>query len=137
MGVKSLLFSLFFAFGLVAVPATGNQVYAESVDPLKKICEETRNDANKSPVCNERKLGGKNPLFGPDGILTKVINILSIVVGIAAVIGIMEAGLKFIRSGDNPQEAGSARTRVLLSVFALIIAAAAQLMVRFILYKIT
>lgn len=121
---------------LFAMPA--GQVFAqEAVDPFKQICKEAPSGADAPTACKDKSLGGKNPLFGPDGILTKVINILSIVVGIAAVIGIMDAGLKFIRSGDNPQEVSSARDRVLYACIALVIAAAAQLMVRFILYKIT
>ncbi len=129
----SFFTTLFLATSTVGIGA----VQAAPVDPFKEICKGySANNPNAPAACKEKDLDGKNPLFGPDSILTAVINILSIVVGIVAVIGIMAAGMKFIISGDNPQEVSSARDRVIYAVIALILAASAQLIVRFILNKV-
>ena len=111
----------------------GSAGAAEQVDPFKDVC----NKAPTSTVCKERTAAkNNNPVFGPDGILTKVINLLSIVVGIAAVVGIMAAGLRFITSGSNPQQVTVAREMVLYAVVGLLTAALAQILVRFLLSKL-
>ena len=143
MRLKRSLFSLCLVLGLAAVPLASATVYAANVDPFKQACGRYAADDPAAPaVCKEkrdlRNPDGslRNPLFGPEGILTRIISILSIVVGIAAVIGIMEGGLKFIRSGDNPEQVSSARGRVINCVVALILAASAQAIVHFILNRI-
>lgn len=137
MRLKNTILSLCLLLGLAAVPLASTAVYAaDPVDVFKQSCKDAPQGPNSPPICKEKELGGKNPLFGPDGILTKAIGILSIVVAIGAIIGIMLAGLKFITAGSNPQEVSSARSRVLYAVVALMIAASAQVLVRFILYKI-
>lgn len=98
-------------------------------------------DAGKnSAVCKSKnaqeKGGGRNPLFGPDGVITFIINLISALVGIAAVIMIILAGLKFITSGNNPQDVSSAREMVIYAVAGLIIAVSAQLIVRVFLAQI-
>lgn len=113
--------------------AMASSVGAQKVDPFKDVCSGN----SSATVCEEKKsTSGKNPIYGPDGILTTIINILSIIVGIVAVIGIMAAGLKFITSGSNPQQVTVAREMVLYAVVGLIIAASAQVLVRFIIGKV-
>lgn len=109
-------------------------VLAQSkVDVFSEVCKK----APDSTACKEKTEGKKsNPIYGADGILTKVINLLSIVVGIAAVLAIMVAGLKFITSGSNPQQVTVAREMVLYAVVGLIVAALAQLLIRFVLGKL-
>ena len=104
-------------------------LFAGIVDP--KICQEALKNQREVPaVCKDIQTNA-NPLFGKDGILTEVIQIISIIIGIAAVIIIMLAGLKFITSGDNPQEVSKAREMILYAIIGLIIAAFAQIIVRF------
>lgn len=117
-------------------------VGAAQVDPFSEVCK-SNPDAS---ACKEKKSAigdagtrsdDNNPLFGPDGVMTKIINILSIIVGIVAVIGIMAAGLRFITSGSNPQQVTVAREMVLYAVVGLIVAASAQMLVRFVLSKVS
>lgn len=128
--------ALLFMPIMVSAPA-----FAAQVDPFDQVCKSNPN----ATACKEKKntIGDtstrdddKNPLFGTGGILTKIINILSIIVGLAAVIGIMAAGLKFITSGSNPQQVTVAREMVLYAVVGLAVAAFAQLLVRFMLSKL-
>ena len=128
--IKNLLLSLTaIAFPLIILAPA---VTVHAVDPVNKsICDE----APDSAVCKDMDVGGQNPLFGPQGFLTKIINLLSIIVGIVAVIMIIIAGLRFITSGSNPQDVSNARERVVYAIVALIVAAFAQVMVRFIIGK--
>lgn len=136
--MKKMILMFIVLLGLF-IPAQG--VFAAQVDPFNEVCEKNPT----ATACEEKKAtindtgtrdDDQNPLFGPEGIITKIINILSIVVGIVAVIGIMAAGLRFITSGSNPQQVTVAREMVLYAVVALLVAAFAQLLVRFALSKL-
>lgn len=130
-----------FALTLLTPLLLTAPAFAAQVDPFDEVCKTKPN----ATACQEKKAAvgdtgtrgdDANPIFGPDGIITKVINILSIVIGLAAVIAIMAAGMKFITSGSNPQQVTVAREMVLYAVVGLLVAAFAQLLVRFILDKI-
>lgn len=113
--------------------ATISHANAAQVDVFEKVCS----SGSGATVCKEKESAKHdNPIYGPNGILTKIISLLSIVVGIAAIIGIMYAGLRFITSGSNPQQVTAAREAVIYSVVALLVAATAQLLVRFLVGKI-
>lgn len=116
---------------LILSPAS---VSAQKVDLFKDVC--TGSAAN-SAVCKDSKAGKSgNPIYGPQGIITIIINTITIVVGVAAVIGIIMAGFKFMTSGSNPQEVTKAREMVLYAIVALAIAALAQVIVRFFILKV-
>lgn len=111
------------------------QVAADTqVNPYDDIC--TQAGAKDSNVCQDTRLNGQNPLYGPDGILTKTVNIVSILVGLAAVISIIWAGMRMVTSGDNPEEVGKAREYIQYAAIGLILAASAQALVRLVLLKI-
>jgi Type IV secretion system pilin len=120
MRIIKLFLLTFSSLGILLM---ASPVYA--VDTFDEVCKQPR--AQDSTVCKGKELGGKNPLFGPDGVITAVIEIVSIIVGIAAVIVIILGGLKFITSGSNPQEVTKARETILYAIVGLAIAALAQI----------
>ncbi|MGI9027279.1 MAG: hypothetical protein ACR2FM_00310 [Candidatus Saccharimonadales bacterium] len=130
-----ILLSLLVAPLLLTAPAT---VWA--VDVFKPC--DTSKAANKGAVCEDKRTtedakgDTNNPLFGSKGILTQIINILSIIIGIVAIIIIILAGLKFVTSGSNPQDITQARERVIYAAVGLMVAALAQVLVRFIIGKV-
>ena len=127
----TLLFAASFVLIFLSVfPAAADT----AVNPYDDVCNQP--GANNSTVCQDTKLNGQNPLYGPDGILTKTVNILSIMVGLGAVISIIWAGMRFVTSGDNPEEVGKAREYIQYAVIGLVLAASAQALVRLVLYKI-
>lgn len=133
-----LIASLLF-IPIAVVPATASAVNVFD----REICEKFDGPEEKKPaVCqddgiNQRgEVSDDNPVFGPNGIITTLINILSIIVAIAAVIIIIIAGLKFVTSGTNPQDVTNARERVIYAIVGLIVATLAQILVRFILGKV-
>lgn len=114
---------------------------AGAVDVFDEVCQKEPG----STVCKEKNAqvaaegaseAKGNPIFGPNGFLTFIINLMSALIGIAAVIMIIMGGLKFITSGSNPQDVNSAREMVIYAVVGVLIAVSAQLIVRLFLNKI-
>lgn len=65
------------------------------------------------------------------------VKILSIIVGIVAVIMIILGGFKYITSGGDATKVASAKNTIFYAVIGLVIVALAQLIVRFVLTKAT
>ncbi|HSW66013.1 MAG TPA: pilin [Bacillota bacterium] len=72
-----------------------------------------------------------------DSIIHSVVNVISILVGIAAVIMIMVGGFKYITSGGDSGSLASAKNTVIYAVIGLVIVALSQGIVRFVLDKTT
>ncbi|OGL35955.1 hypothetical protein A3F65_02530 [Candidatus Saccharibacteria bacterium RIFCSPHIGHO2_12_FULL_47_16b] len=70
-------------------------------------------------------------------VIRSVINTLSLIVGIVAVIMIIIGGLRYITSGGSDTSVTSAKNTILYAIIGLIIVALAQIMVRFVLRQIT
>lgn len=113
---------------LFMVPAKG---YA--VDVLSGPCS---SGAGQSAVCQDDSAGGSNPIFGPSGILTVAVNILSILVGVFAVIFIIIQGIRMVASGGDSQTVASARNGVIYALVGLAVAVLAQALVAFVLNKV-
>jgi len=69
------------------------------------------------------------------GLIRTIINILSIIVGVAAVIMIIVGGLKYVTSGGESSNIASAKNTIIYAIVGLIIAALAQFLVQFVLNK--
>ena len=114
-------------------------VHAAVNDPFQTVCSDSGNAG--STVCQEQnKTQGQtttsNSLYGPKGIVTITANLLSILIGIIAVVMVMIAGLKFITSQGDSGNIASARNTALYAVIGLIVVALAQSIVIFVLAKI-
>ena len=119
------------SFSLVGVFAFATPALAEDV--FKDVCSGA---GASSTVCQSRTPAGQNPLYGPNGVITTAISIISIIVGIAAFIALLFGGLKFISSGSNPNDVVKARETIIYAIVGLIIAVLAQTIVQFFLKKI-
>lgn len=72
-----------------------------------------------------------------NSIISTVINIFSIVVGVVAVIMIIIGGLKYITSGGDSGNVSGAKNTILYAIVGLVIVALAQIIVRFVLSRVT
>lgn len=68
-------------------------------------------------------------------VLALVINLISLIVGIAAVVMIILAGMKFITSGGDPSKVSSAKNQVIYALVGLIVVAFSQLLVHLVINK--
>lgn len=66
-----------------------------------------------------------------------VINIFSFIVGVIAVIMIIVGGFKYITSGGESSNVGSAKNTILYAIIGLVVVALAQVVVKFVLQKVT
>lgn len=91
--------------------------------------------AASTPDTNSTSTGCQSSGTDINGILKFALNILSIIVGIVAVIMIIIAGLKFITSNGEASNVASAKNTILYAVVGIIIVALAQIIVQFVLKK--
>jgi uncharacterized membrane protein YuzA (DUF378 family) len=68
---------------------------------------------------------------GVTDVISVAVTILSIVVGIAAVIMIMVSGLKYITSGGDSNKVSSAKSTLIYALIGIAVAALAQLLVHY------
>jgi hypothetical protein len=71
------------------------------------------------------------------GLVRDIIGLLSIIVGIAAVIMIIIGGLKYITSGGDSSKVSGAKSTIVYAIVGLIVASLAQVIVHFVLSKTT
>lgn len=88
-----------------------------------------------SAYCNNQN-DSDNPLYGPDGIVTRVTQFATIAAGVVSVIVLILGGIKFITSGGSPQSVTSARNTILYASIGIVITLMAQGVVSFVLSKL-
>ena len=88
-----------------------------------------------SEFCNNRETD-KNTLFGPEGIMTKIITFLNIVVGAVAVFMIIIAGIRLINSSGDPQKVATSKNTIIYGAVGIVIAASSQFIVAFVVTKL-
>jgi len=111
----------------LAAPAT-----ALAYNPLDKACQ-SGVGASDSSACSAN---GSDPISGPNGALRKVSLIIATIAGIAAVIIIIIGGLQYITSGGDPQKAAGARNAIIGAAVGLVIIAAAESIIIFVVSKL-
>jgi predicted cobalt transporter CbtA len=98
---------------------------------------------NKAAVCAGVALTGSPcpadssaDTTGVAKTVATVINIMSIVIGFAAVIMIMVGGFKYIISSGDSANINSAKNTILYALIGLVVVALAQVIVHFVLSKV-
>lgn len=100
-------------------------------------------DAKTAIQCGANAAAGENgcaagkPATSVDSTIHRVVNLLSVLVGIAAVIVIILAGFRYITSGGDSTKVTNAKNALLYAVIGLVLAVSAQVLVRFVLDKTT
>ena len=103
---------------------------ASAVDnPKSDVCAALGSDAN----CAKQANGS----ISLDTIIKVVINILSIIVGVISVIMIMLGGFKYVTSGGDSGKVKSAKESITYAIVGVIIVALAQVIVKYVLAKVT
>lgn len=81
--------------------------------------------------------GTEDPEDTVNNIITTVINIFSLVVGVISVVMIIIGGLKYITSGGDSGNVSGAKNTILYAIIGLVVVALAQVIVRFVLRRVT
>jgi cytochrome bd-type quinol oxidase subunit 2 len=135
--ISALLTSLVF----VAMVATPGVIFAQETS--------ANNGGSTADIQGSLKQGGclstdssdceasKDAGGTVNNIIAQVINIFSLVVGVVSVIMIIIGGLKYITSGGDSGNVSGAKNTILYAIVGLVIVALAQVVVHFVLSKVT
>ncbi|MBX4190708.1 pilin [Candidatus Saccharibacteria bacterium] len=123
--LKLLMLTFSSLFMLAAPVAVTTSVSA--LDITGHVCKGTEGKVTgASPKCTAG-------LSTFDAYVTFALNLLSIIVGIAAVFMIIFAGLRYITSGGKEEGVKNAKNTILYAVIGLVVVALAQIIVHFVL----
>lgn len=106
--------------------------YAVNIFP---VCS-SGSSASDTTVCKDALTGqgtSSNPIVG---IISSVIQILAIIIGVAAVVGIIISGLRMTLANGDSNSIASARSGLIYSLVGVAVAAIAQTIVTFVLTNI-
>lgn len=103
------------------------------------VAAQSREDICEGIGLTSGTQGCTDPTGAPtvNDTITTVINILSLVIGVVAVIMVIIGGFKYIISSGDSNAINSAKNTVLFALVGLVIVALAQVIVRFVLDKVT
>lgn len=131
--LKKISVCLALAFGLL-LPMAAPAMAAEDV--FKQVCTGPNGESQSTLCETNKKNKSGNPLYGPDGILTKAVKIFSFVIGFAAILMIMVGGLKYVIASGDSNSINSAKNTILYAIIGLAIAAVAQSISVFVISKL-
>lgn len=123
--MKKILFLTMIGMVLALTPIAlgGHKVFAADNSVKGQICQGISQTGGD---CSSDGTGDIN------GLITNVVNILSVIVGIVAVIMIIASGLKFITSGGESSAVASAKKTIMYALVGLIVVGLAQIIVHFV-----
>lgn len=156
--LASLASMLCLVVSLAVVPS----LYAQSLDDAAKCgadvnfetaaqCKDDAKEADEKAIdkcvadkdsgtAAEKKAACKTETSASgqvNSLLKTVLNLLSAIVGVVAVIMIIVGGLKYVVSSGDSNSASSAKNTILYALVGLVIVAFAQVIVQFILERTT
>lgn len=133
--LKRIVFSIVAALGLLSPLAIPTVANAQDIEENLK-CGANLKFSSPENGC-EVDSAGNTAGERIDQIVSQVINILSLAVGVVAVIMIIVGGFKYITSGGDSGNVTGAKNTILYAVVGLIVVALAQVIVRFVVDRAT
>lgn len=133
--IKRTILTIIASFGLLAPAlAVGVPVYAQ-IDTSSPNIQDSVDQGTCLSTTGE--CTSEDPSDEVDNIVATVINIFSWVVGVTAVIMIIVGGFQYITSGGDTGKVTTAKNTILFAIVGLVIVALAQVIVRFVVQKVT
>ncbi len=124
------------ALAVLAVPfATPALVHAQEIEKNLQCGANLKFD-NPASGC-ETDDSGSTAAQRVDQIVSQIINILSLAVGVVAVVMIIIGGFKYVTSGGDSGNVTGAKNTILYAVVGLVVVALAQVIVRFVVDRAT
>lgn len=125
-----LLTPLFFIlnFFLLVAPVSAQLFQGARDDACAAV------GATKNNKCDEAKL--KNSSQSLNSTVKNVINLMSIIVGVASVVMIIVGGFRYVTSNGDSNQITSAKHTLLYALVGLLIVSVAQAIVKFVLGKL-
>lgn len=101
---------------------------ASADTPKQAVCGALGSDAN----CTTDPAGSVNL----NNLVRAIINVLSVLIGVVAVIMIMVSGYKYITAGGDSNKVTSAKNTLIYAIIGLVVSALAQVIVVFVLHQV-
>lgn len=120
---------------LIAILAGG--IYAAQ-PAYAALFDGAKGEACRGVALDQNAPAGCDPAAGTslNSILRLMLNLLSIIVGIIAIIMMIIAGVKFMTSQGEASAVAAARNTLLYAIIGLVVVALAQFIVRFVLSRV-
>lgn len=114
-------------------------IYAET-NVLDPACAGfSASDPDAPTLCKDNQVKqstSDNSIYGKNGIISKVVQLLAILIGIVAVIMVIIGGFKYVMSSGNPESINSAKNTILYAIIGLVVAVLAQYIIIFVISKL-
>lgn len=94
--------------------------------PSATVCQEQRKEQSKQD----------NVIYGRNGILMRVTNLLALVIGVTAVIVIIVSGMRYIFSAGDASSIGTAKKAIIYALVGIAIALAARSIIAFVINRL-
>jgi hypothetical protein len=88
-----------------------------------------------SAVCVDKR-NPTNPVYGKNGLLIKIANVIAFIAGAAAIIVIIVGALKLVTSGGDSGSVSSARGTIASALIGLVIVALAATIIDFVVNRL-
>jgi len=116
---------------VLAVMAMSLAVFTPIVTATNCADGQTMNDALQCvPIT------GPTQLFGPDGIITKIISTIMFLIGVLSVIMLIYGGIRYTISAGDATAIANAKNTILYAIVGMIVATLAYALVAFVLNAI-
>ena len=119
---------LLAGFMLVGTLGMAGATASAAFDVLGEPCA-SRPDATVCKDNDTTQTTSNNSLYGPNGVVGKIVSILAIIVGIASVIVLIVAGIQYMTSAGDSTKVNNAKNAILYAVVGLLVAVIAQVIV--------
>lgn len=130
--LAALTVAMTFSLGL-AVPVYAQEDAQQQIN--NGLCAGSNLEFTETPgQCNVATSDATTKI---NDIIHTIVNLLTAIVGVVAVIMIIVGGFRYITSGGNDTSVTSAKNTILYAIVGLVVVALAQLIVRFTLSKLT
>ena len=120
--MKTLILSIIVVFISLAVPIFAMPAHSFAADSKGQVLQgvgDTGGCDNRD--CADRKV---------NHLITTIVNVLTFVIGVAAVIMIMIGGLKYITSNGDSGSVSNAKSTIIYALVGLVIVALTQFLIR-------
>lgn len=113
-----------FSFAMTSPASAAFSLFGDACEnnPSATVCDDARNSGN--------------PLWGSGSIAEIVVNILSLIIGVAAVIVIIIAGIQYMLSTGDPTKVNNAKNAILYALVGLVVAVLARFLVNFVVSRL-
>lgn len=130
MKLKSLKFAFASLLVSVSLLLVGGLLPASAAPTFQSNACEGLSQLDSAQDCQH---GGNSAL----NIVSTIVSILSLIVGVAAVIMIIIAGLKYITAAGDSNGLSSAKNTLIYALVGLVVASLAQFLVHFVFNRVT